>query len=153
MSFTYTKRGSFRVLNNYVKAERSYRCNESVTYTTHGDVTFLDNLIPLAKRWDGPLSMAVYTPGTDYDVAVRSIAYLRQCTEPDIRQKVTFHLVLDERHFPPALRKLHAGQGLTVQQSGALPASGANAGPTSATPAAAANEQKRLVMVSSSNFI
>ena len=95
----------------------SYRCNESVTYTTHGDVTFLDNLVPLAKRWDGPLSMAVYTPGSDYDAAMHSIAYLRQCTESDIRRKVTFHLVLDERHFPPSLRKLHSAQGLTSAAS------------------------------------
>lgn len=52
-----------------------------MTYTTHGDVTFLDNVVPLVRRWDGPLSMAVYTPGTDYDHAIESIAYLRQCTD------------------------------------------------------------------------
>jgi hypothetical protein len=26
------------------------RCNESITYTTHGDFTFLDNLEPLLER-------------------------------------------------------------------------------------------------------
>lgn len=109
--FSYSQRGSYWILNHYIPSERNYHCDESVTYTTHGDVSFLDNIIPLARRWDGPLSVAVYTPGSDYEVAVQSIAYLRQCTEPDIRQKVTFHLVLDERHFPSSLRKLHPQQG------------------------------------------
>jgi len=107
ISFSYTQRGAFWVLNNYIQADDYYRCNESVTYTTHGDVTFLDNLIPLTQRWDGPLSMTVYSPGTDYEIAMRSIAYLRQCTDTDIRRKVTFHLVVDDRHFPGFLRKLH----------------------------------------------
>ena len=138
----------------------SYRCNESVTYTTHGDVTFLDNLVPLAKRWDGPLSMAVYTPGSDYDAAMHSIAYLRQCTESDIRRKVTFHLVLDERHFPPSLRKLHSAQGLTSAASAdrdrpasspdvvpvPVPAAGTPNGPTSATPAGPADQRRPLLV-------
>lgn len=45
---------------------------------------------------------------------MRSIAYLRQCTDTDIRRKVTFHLVVDDRHFPGFLRKLHPGQGKTT---------------------------------------
>ena len=109
--FSYTQRGSYWILNHYVPAENLYHCNESVTYTTHGDVSFLDNIIPLAERWDGPLSVAIYTPGTDYEVAIRSIAYLRQCEVPDIRQRVSFHLVLDERNFPSVVRKLHSQQG------------------------------------------
>lgn len=109
--FSYTQRGSYWILNHYVPGENVYRCNESITYTTHGDVSFLDNIIPLVERWDGPLSVAVYAPGTDYEVAMRSIAYLRQCELPGVRQKVTFHLVLDDRHFPSVVRKLHLQQG------------------------------------------
>ncbi len=109
--FSYTQRGSYWVLNHYVPGETVYRCNESITYTTHGDVSFLDNVIPLVERWDGPLSVAVYAPGTDYEVAMRSIAYLRQCGLPGVRQKVSFHLVLDDRHFPSVVRKLHLQQG------------------------------------------
>ena len=52
-----------------------------------------------------------FNPHRDYELAVRSIAYLRQCTATDIRRKVTFHLVMDERHFPANLRKLHSAQG------------------------------------------
>lgn len=138
--FSYSQRGSYWILNHYIPSDKVYGCNESVTYTTHGDVTFLDNIIPLATRWDGPLSVTVYTPGSDYELAIRSIAYLRQCTEDDIRQKVSFHFVLDERHFPPALRKLHPQQGMEPPLTG-TPAKG------STTSSPEAQGQKRVVMV------
>jgi len=146
--FAYTQRGQFWILNNYVRADKSFRCNESITYTTHGDVTFLDNVIPLVQRWDGPLSMAVYAPGTDYDTAMNSIAYLRQCTIPAVNERVTFHLVLDERHFPRAIRKLHPSQGSILVPEGHGTTGGQSTGPTSTT--ADANH-KRTVQVHSSN--
>lgn len=46
------QRGDFWVLKNYVRADHGeLRCFESVTYTTHADYTFLDNLIPLLERY------------------------------------------------------------------------------------------------------
>lgn len=141
--FSYSQRGSYWILNHYVPAEKAYHCNESITYTTHGDITFLDNIVPLTRRWDGPLSVAVYTPGSDYESAIRSMAYLRQCTGPDIRQRVSFHLVLDERHFPTVLRKLHSQQGPPTTRS-PLQTSAVN-GLSTATPET--QDNKRVVMV------
>jgi len=46
-----SQRGSYWVLENYVPAAMSFRCDESITYTTHGDYTFLDNLDSLTSRW------------------------------------------------------------------------------------------------------
>ena len=48
----YTEqRGDFWVLKNYVRAEHGeLKCFETITYTTHADYTFLDNLIPLLER-------------------------------------------------------------------------------------------------------
>ena len=46
-----SQRGAFWVLENYIPAEVSFRCNETITFTTHGDFTFLDNLEPLTDRW------------------------------------------------------------------------------------------------------
>lgn len=48
----YTEqRGDFWVLKNYVRAEHGeLKCYETITYTTHADYTFLDNLIPLLER-------------------------------------------------------------------------------------------------------
>lgn len=46
------QRGDFWVLKNYVRAEHGeLKCHESITYTTHADYTFLDNLIPLLERY------------------------------------------------------------------------------------------------------
>lgn len=45
------QRGDFWVLKNYVRANHGeLKCHESITYTTHADFTFLDNLIPLLER-------------------------------------------------------------------------------------------------------
>lgn len=45
------QRGDFWVLKNYVRADHGpLKCSESITYTTHADYTFLDNLIPLLER-------------------------------------------------------------------------------------------------------
>lgn len=154
--FSYTQRGAYWILNNYVPAKRRWGCDESITYTTHGDVTFLDNVVPLAKRWDGPLSMAVYTPGADYEAAIKSIAYLRQCSEPEVSEKVSFHLVLDERHFPAVVRKLHPEQGSLLAAAVSAAASGVTPeplktvsgleGPTAS--AAAGSPQANKVLVS-----
>lgn len=48
----YTEqRGDFWVLKNYIRAEHGeLKCFETLTYTTHADYTFLDNLIPLLER-------------------------------------------------------------------------------------------------------
>ena len=45
------QRGDFWVMKNYIRAEHGeLRCHETITYTTHADYTFLDNLIPLLER-------------------------------------------------------------------------------------------------------
>jgi len=44
------QRGDYWVLYNYVPARKWFRCDESITYTTHADFTFLDNLEPLVDR-------------------------------------------------------------------------------------------------------
>jgi hypothetical protein len=44
-------RGDFYVLKNYIRAEHGeLKCYETITYTTHADFTFLDNLVPLLER-------------------------------------------------------------------------------------------------------
>ena len=55
--------GNFWVFYNYIQAEKSFQCNETITYTTHGDYTYLDDVETTLKRWQGPISVALYTPG------------------------------------------------------------------------------------------
>lgn len=70
-------RGQYWVFYNYVPAMKSFKCNQTLTYTTHCDHTFLDNLVPLLKRWQGPISVALYTPGSDYEDALKAVSYYR----------------------------------------------------------------------------
>lgn len=100
-SFRQSPRGQYWVLYNYITAEKRFRCNESITYTTHGDFTFLDNLEPLLERWQGPLSVSVYAPGTDLNYTLETILYLRDCSGNSlVRDFVTFHIYFDLTHIP-----------------------------------------------------
>ncbi|KAL1451197.1 hypothetical protein WDU94_003481 [Cyamophila willieti] len=99
------QRGDFWVLYNYIQAERKFHCWESITYTSHSDFTFLDNLVPLVERWQGPVSLALYAPGTDFDDTLETIRYLRDCTSPLVAEFVTFHIYFGARHAPKRIPK------------------------------------------------
>ena len=73
-------RTKYWVLYNYIRAARQFNCAETITYTTHGQFTFLDNLEPLLERWRGPISVAVYAPGSDLQDTIDTILYFR-CKE------------------------------------------------------------------------
>lgn len=102
------QRGDFWVLKNYVRAEHGeLRCHETITYTTHADYTFLDNLIPLLERWNAPVSLAMHAPGTDFQPTVNAIKYLRECLAEShlVRQFVTFHIYFSSKHIPKNVPK------------------------------------------------
>jgi len=100
--FRIDRRGQFFVLKNYIQAAQTFACHESITYTTHADFTFLDNLQPLVEHWMAPISIAIYSPGDDFQRAMESAFYLRKCGQNSelIRQFVTFHFYF-EREFTP----------------------------------------------------
>lgn len=100
----YVQRGPYWVLHNYIPGQRAFACDESITYTTHGDFSFLDNLEPLCERWGGPVSVAVYAPGSDFEASLAVIQHLHQCSNTNlIRDLVSFHLYFDQKHFPPKI--------------------------------------------------
>ncbi|KAK8400373.1 hypothetical protein O3P69_003213 [Scylla paramamosain] len=115
---SYQQRGDYWVLQNYLPAAMSFRCDESITFTTHGDYTFLHNLIPITSRWKGPVSMALYAPGDDFNATINTILYLRDCWAEDIKKHVTFHLFFEAKHTPVKIpfteellkRKIDCGQ-------------------------------------------
>ncbi|XP_055907925.1 beta-1,4-glucuronyltransferase 1-like [Eupeodes corollae] len=95
--------GSFWILKNYIRADHGeLNCAESITYTTHGDLTFLGNLKELLPRWNAPVSFAIYAPGTDFNKALEAIQYVRNCfKESDLIQYyVTFHIYFPKDHMP-----------------------------------------------------
>lgn len=100
MVFNAQQRGDYWVLYNYVQAEQKFGCHESITYTTHADYSFMDNLVPLLDRWRGPISIALHAPGTDFKNTLDSIAYLRDCTDSLVKKLVTFHIYFSTKHVP-----------------------------------------------------
>ena len=100
MTAKVQQRGDYWVLYNYVKAERVFKCHESITYTTHADYSFMDNLLPLLERWRGPISIALHAPGTDFKNTLDSIAYLRDCTDSLVKEYVTIHIYFSTKHVP-----------------------------------------------------
>ncbi|KAH8421167.1 hypothetical protein KR009_006992 [Drosophila setifemur] len=102
------QRGDFWVLRNYVRAEHGeIKCYESITYTTHADYTFLDNLVPLLERWNAPLSIAMHAPGSDFQPTLDSIRYLRDCLPNShlVRAYTTFHIYFGTKHIPKSVPK------------------------------------------------
>lgn len=97
-------RGNYMVFYNYAQAYATFKCHETITYTTHADYTFLGNVETLVDRWNGPVSIAVYAPGDDFVIALKSIAYLRDCRNPKIKKFVTFHIFFDTDHYPAEVK-------------------------------------------------
>ncbi|XP_011685123.1 PREDICTED: beta-1,4-glucuronyltransferase 1 [Wasmannia auropunctata] len=97
------QRGDYWVLYNYVPMSMAVRCWESVTYTTHADYTFLDNLEPLLERWRAPISIAMHAPGTDFPATLDAIRYSRNCGSPLVSQLVTFHIFFSSKHVPKVI--------------------------------------------------
>lgn len=105
LAYRVAQKGNMWVLYNYVRAKHRFACHESITYTTHGEFTFLDNVEPVVERWKGPISMALYAPGTDFQRTLNSIRYLRKCGSSLISEYVTFHLYFDDEHLPETIPK------------------------------------------------
>ncbi|XP_014208237.1 beta-1,4-glucuronyltransferase 1 [Copidosoma floridanum] len=95
-----SQRGDYWVLYNYVPMSEKPHCWESVTYTTHADYTFLDNLEPLLDRWRAPISIALHAPGGDFPPTIEAIKYARTCAGPLVSRYVTFHVYFSSKHMP-----------------------------------------------------
>ncbi|GAB6022735.1 hypothetical protein CHUAL_006830 [Chamberlinius hualienensis] len=94
---------NYFVLFNYVQSDESFKYNESVTYVTHATFRFLNHLKNVAVRWTGPISVAVYAPSNDLNVALNVIAHLRQCGPQLLRHSTTFHLFYDANLQPASI--------------------------------------------------
>lgn len=94
------------MLENFVVAERNdVKCYESITYTTHTDHTFLDNLVPVVQRWRAPVSVALYAPADDFRNAVDAIFWMRNCLDNQrdmelIKELVSFHVYFNSTFMP-----------------------------------------------------
>ncbi|XP_024869548.1 beta-1,4-glucuronyltransferase 1-like [Temnothorax curvispinosus] len=79
-----------------------------VTLSTHATADQVYGIVELARRWEGPLSLAVFAPGLDAGLAVAQLDRACRC-EPTM-YKVSVHLVFPAGR-PPALGAISRVQG------------------------------------------
>jgi hypothetical protein len=51
--------------------------------------------VELAEHWSGPLSVSVFTPDMELDIALEYIVFIRQCFQP-IRDQVSSQLTRNQ---------------------------------------------------------
>lgn len=119
--------GMYHIIRNILcpKQIRKFgqgKTSENVTIVTQTSSNHLENLIVLSRKWNGPISVSVFTHKTDAEFAILSIVYLRTCY-PSIANKVSFHLVYPMDSTPSVdlineLPKLSCSEpfGKTVQR-------------------------------------
>ncbi|RXG71368.1 hypothetical protein Avbf_07070 [Armadillidium vulgare] len=106
LTFKFIQKRNYWVLQNYIKSSRRFRCDESITFTTIGEIGFLNNLFTVIERWQGPISITVYAPGTSFEKTLETIFHLRDCGQNDVKKFVTFHLFFDFHHMPEKIPNL-----------------------------------------------
>ncbi|XP_017012697.2 beta-1,4-glucuronyltransferase 1 [Drosophila takahashii] len=112
------------VLENYIMAGHGkLSCYANVTYSSHADYSYLDNVVPLLERWRSPLSLAIYAPGTDFERTLDSILYLLQCHPGRhlVSELTSFHLYFDVEHLPQVVLSPKAALGMKANCSGPPP--------------------------------
>ncbi|XP_074601557.1 beta-1,4-glucuronyltransferase 1-like [Brevipalpus obovatus] len=99
--WTIENRTSYTVIKNYIPSENINLIDpDSVTLSTQGTYEFLYHVENLCKRWDGPLSVAVYAPGEDFLASLHLIGFMGMCCDRCVRQNVSWHMIYDMRHGP-----------------------------------------------------
>ncbi|KAK8379576.1 hypothetical protein O3P69_019490 [Scylla paramamosain] len=76
-----------------------------VCLATHASTQHLHWIATHARRWSGPISVAVYVAGREYVIAAGMVSYLRQCVD-GVEARVSFHLVHPRGHPPESTRSL-----------------------------------------------
>ncbi|KAH7959808.1 hypothetical protein HPB49_013969 [Dermacentor silvarum] len=102
---------------DFILSDLSVPFDESVTLTTQATHEFLQHVPVLCSRWQGPISVAVYAPGTDYAVALDKIAYLRHCGDPCVSANVSWHVAFDKSLAPPRAVKVNTSSSAQFLRS------------------------------------
>ncbi|XP_042877308.1 beta-1,4-glucuronyltransferase 1-like [Penaeus japonicus] len=72
-----------------------------VCLVTQGSVDRIFWMARQAENFGGPVSVAIYTPASDYAVATAMVSYMKRCF-PAVEEYVSFH-VMYPRKYPPKL--------------------------------------------------
>ena len=94
------KSGDYVVIENLVAShEWTLKEKLDVTLATQCTSNNLHYLTELSTRWQGPVSVAVFTYDEDFLYTISAIFYLRFC-HPSVAKHVTFHLSYPKGHAP-----------------------------------------------------
>ncbi|XP_043524146.1 beta-1,4-glucuronyltransferase 1-like isoform X4 [Frieseomelitta varia] len=97
------EKSPYRVLPFILRGTEERNKLPQVTLCTHATADQVYGIVELARRWEGPLSLAVFTPGLDANIAVALLDRACRC-EPEM-YKVSVHLVFPAGR-PPALEQI-----------------------------------------------
>ncbi|XP_049777736.1 beta-1,4-glucuronyltransferase 1-like isoform X1 [Schistocerca cancellata] len=101
--------GPYRVVYNLIEG-RFEDNTVGVTYCTHATPEFLYHIAEIVNRWDGPVSVAVFAPGTDLFVSLSVLYHMCRCF-PEM-SRVTVHLIVHYKYFPMESRYSVVGSKL-----------------------------------------
>lgn len=95
--------GPYRVIYNVIKVSDTKASNGpvtdfGVTYCTHATPEFLYHVVEIVRRWDGPVSLAVYAPCTDAGFSLAIMHQLCRCL-PEM-SKLSVHMIFPITHPP-----------------------------------------------------
>ncbi|XP_025158248.1 beta-1,4-glucuronyltransferase 1 isoform X2 [Harpegnathos saltator] len=102
------EKSPYRVLPFVLRAAETTDRLPQVTLSTHATADQVYGIVELARRWEGPLSLAVFVPGLDAGLAVAQLDRACRC-EPAM-YKVSVHLVFPAGR-PPAVGTIGRTQG------------------------------------------
>ncbi|CAL1280701.1 unnamed protein product [Larinioides sclopetarius] len=91
--------GNYCVISQNIVSERNAIYSGLVTLCTQGTLEFLHHVLILCSRWNGPMSVAVYTPPEDYVDARNLVNLLRKC-DFCVRHWVSWHFFFRKQQMP-----------------------------------------------------
>lgn len=93
-SYRFDKSGTYYVVDNFLTSEHVMlgRSEFDVSLVTQSSSSHLYNLVELSHRWNGPISVSVFTYDDDFVTTVSTLLYFHFCNDY-IYRFVSFHLV------------------------------------------------------------
>lgn len=64
-----------------------------MTICTHATYEFVTHAEKLCRRYDGPIEVSVFAPGTDLMLTIHLIRTLRDCGHECVKQQISWHLI------------------------------------------------------------
>lgn len=99
MKWNVEQRGRYIVLKNYIRGALQVNTHSTITFATVATFMDISHVSEVCSRWQGPMSISVYAPGSDFKKVLRKIIHLR-LVNSCIHQNVTWHLYFDAEYDP-----------------------------------------------------